>query len=254
MSNKKKGNEASFEDLFMNNSSDTEKEKNHIYFYSDVTKESCLDLNRKINDLNKELLKLAIEYEIEPPNIYLHINSFGGCIYSALSTIDTILNSKIPVISIIEGSAASAATLISMVCHKRYMMKNSYMLIHQLSTGAYGKYAELRDEYINNKKFMSILYKLYYEHTTMDINTIKKLMKHDLWLDYEECLNYGIIDDIYNGDKSNLTIRNHHNSNSYSSNNINKKRRLADSVDCNDSDDDIDDIIPKKTKKRKTNK
>jgi hypothetical protein len=31
-------------------------------------------------------------------------------------------------------------------------------------------------------------------------------MKHDLWLYYEECLNYGIIDDIYNGDKSNLTI------------------------------------------------
>ena len=118
MSNKKKGNDTSLEDLFMNNTSDTDKEKNHIYFYSDVTKESCLDLNRKINDLNKELLKLAIEYEIEPPNIYLHINSFGGCIYSALSTIDTILNSKIPVISIIEGSAASAATLISMVCHK----------------------------------------------------------------------------------------------------------------------------------------
>jgi hypothetical protein len=65
-------------------------------------------------------------------------------------------------------------------------------------------------------------------------------MKHDLWLDYEECLNYGIIDDIYNGDKSNLTI-----------NNINKKRRLADSVDCNESDDDIDDIIPKKSKNKK---
>jgi hypothetical protein len=32
-----------------------DSDKNHIYFYTDVTQESCLDLNRKINDLNKEL-------------------------------------------------------------------------------------------------------------------------------------------------------------------------------------------------------
>ena len=32
-----------------------DKETNHIYFYSDVDQHSCLELNRKINDLNKEL-------------------------------------------------------------------------------------------------------------------------------------------------------------------------------------------------------
>jgi len=49
---------------------DTEKDKNHLYFYTDVTQESCLDLNRKINDLNKELLKHSIEYDCPPPSIF----------------------------------------------------------------------------------------------------------------------------------------------------------------------------------------
>jgi len=54
-----------------------EKEKNHIYFYSEVSDVTCLDLSRKINDLNKDLQKHALDFDIEPPNIYLHINSNG---------------------------------------------------------------------------------------------------------------------------------------------------------------------------------
>jgi ATP-dependent protease ClpP protease subunit len=127
-----------------------DNEKNHIYFYTDVDQYTCLELNKKINNLNKELLQYAIEYETEPPNIYLHINSFGGSLFAAFSTIDTIINSKIPIISIIEGCAASAATIISIVCHKRYMTPNSYMLIHQLSSGSNGKFKELKDDFINN--------------------------------------------------------------------------------------------------------
>ena len=72
-------------------------------------------LNKKINELNKILLKQSIDYDIKPINIYLHINSFGGSLFAAFSTIDTIINSQIPIISIVEGAAASAATLISIV-------------------------------------------------------------------------------------------------------------------------------------------
>jgi ATP-dependent protease ClpP protease subunit len=85
------------------------------------------------------------------------------------------MNSKIPFVSIIEGCAASAATIISMVCHKRYCTSNSFMLIHQLSSGASGKYEEMKDDFMNDTKLMELLYKLYLEHTTMDIKTIKKV-------------------------------------------------------------------------------
>jgi ATP-dependent protease ClpP protease subunit len=194
----------------------SDKEHNHIYFYTEVDKDTCLDLNRKINELNKELLKHAIEYETEPPNIYLHINSFGGSLFAAFSTIDTIMNSRIPIISIIEGSAASAATIISMVCHKRYITANSFMLIHQLSTGASGKYEEMKDDFMNDTALMELLYKLYLEHTSMDLKTIKRVLKRDLWWGADKCVENGLVDEIYKGNFMNIKLKKHFSLNSES--------------------------------------
>ncbi len=185
-----------------------DQEKNHIYFYTDVDQDSCLDLNRKINDLNKELLKHSIEYDCPPPNIYLHINSLGGCLLSAFSTIDTIKNSRVPVVSIIEGCAASAATIMSMVCSKRYITENSFMLIHQLSTSASGKYEEMKDDFMNDTKFMDLLYKLYAKHTTMSDSQIKNVLTRDIWWDSGECLKAGLVDDIWDSNMTSVHIKN----------------------------------------------
>lgn len=185
-----------------------DKERNHIYFYSDVDQDTCLDLNRKINDLTKELLKVAIDYDCEPPNIYLHINSNGGCLLSALATVDAIKNSRIPIISIVEGCAASAATIISMSCHKRYITPNSFMLIHQLSTGVYGKYEEIKDDFINDTTFMERLYELYREHTNMDDKKIKTVMSRDIWWDMKECLANGLVDGVWDSNMTSLRIKN----------------------------------------------
>lgn len=184
--------------LFGMNKDTLLKEKNHIYFYGDVTQENCLELNRRINEVNKELLKYAIEFDWEPPNIYLHINSSGGDLLAAFSTVDAIRNSRIPIISIVEGSAASAATVMSMVCHKRYITENSFMLIHQLSTGIYGKYEEIKDDYLNDTKFMERLYKLYRDHTKMNDAKIKTILSRDIWWDANECITNGLVDDIWN--------------------------------------------------------
>jgi ATP-dependent Clp endopeptidase proteolytic subunit ClpP len=183
----------------MNKDDITETELNHIYFYRPVTKESCLDLNKKINEMTKKLLKHAIDYDIDPPNIYLHINSNGGSLLDALSTIDTIKNSQIPIISIIEGAAASAATLISVVCSHRYATESSVMLIHQLTTGCYGKYEEIKDDFENDTHLMNYIYNLYVKHTKLELEIIKNIMKRDIWLSSSKCLEYGFIDDLWTG-------------------------------------------------------
>jgi ATP-dependent protease ClpP protease subunit len=265
----------------MHQPSFSDKERNHIYFYTEVDKDTCLDLNRKINELNKELLKHSIEYETEPPNIYLHINSFGGSLFAAFSTIDTIMNSRIPIISIIEGAAASAATIISMVCHKRYITPNSFMLIHQLSTGASGKYEEMKDDFMNDTALMELLYKLYLEHTSMDIKTIKRVLKRDLWWNADKCLENGLVDEIHKGDFLNINLKNHFTQSLFDSNKVSEiqskgkknsieeiknalstvsssKRKRIDTIlaepDESDSDDDVDEPISTINKKKSKSK
>ena len=150
-----------------NNETETKVVDNHIYYYSSVSKKSALELNIKLREVENKLLKKYNDHNNHQEYIYLHINSFGGSVFSAFSVIDTIKNMKVPVVSIIEGAAASAATLISVMCDYRIIYKTSYMLIHQLSSGSWGKMSELEDEMENLKELMNAIRKIYKEHTNI---------------------------------------------------------------------------------------
>ena len=171
--------------------------ENNIFFYCGVTKKNILKLITAINDVTKRLKIMNIEYGVDNLKINLHINSFGGSVFAALSAIDTIMANEIPIVSIVEGGAASAATLISVVCHERKITPNSFMLVHQLSSGFWGKMEEIKDEFKNLKKLMKTLTKIYKDHTSIDdseYTTVKDLLKKDLWLSSSECLKYGMVD------------------------------------------------------------
>ena len=90
-----------------------------IFFYSEVTKDSILNLNKSLRTVSNTLVNVATTYEIETPPVKLHINSLGGSLLDCFSTVDYIRTSKVPIHTIIEGSAASAATIISVSGHKR---------------------------------------------------------------------------------------------------------------------------------------
>jgi ATP-dependent Clp protease protease subunit len=100
------------------------------------------------------------------------------------------------VISIIDGCAASAATIMSVTAQERLMHENSFMLIHQLSSMMWGKYAELKDDMVNNDMLMEKIKGIYEEHTKIPKKELSKLLSHDLWWDAKKCLQYGLIDDI----------------------------------------------------------
>ena len=117
--------------------------------------------------------------------IYLHINSSGGCIFSAFNAIDYIEASRVPVYTIIEGATASAGTLISICGKRRYIRPNAHMLIHQLSSECWGKMSEIQDEFIKSH---------YKKHTSIPEKELRKLLKHDLWLHSDMCIDYGLVD------------------------------------------------------------
>ena len=93
-----------------------------------------------------------------------------------MSIIDIIKSSKLVEIHcIIEGMAASAASLIAICCHKRYIHRNSNILIHQLRAGSYGKLCDLDDEHSNIQEWHKKMVKLYKDHTRL---SEKEIMKH----------------------------------------------------------------------------
>jgi len=170
-----------------------------IFFYSEVSKSSVLELNKQLRELAIKQINVGAVQEMPTPAIRLHINSPGGSLLDGFAAVDYIRNCKAPVHTVIDGSAASAATLMSVVATgKRYINKHGFMLIHQLSSGLWGKYEDQIDDMKNSELFMKTIYELYKDHTKIPEKTLKEILKRDLWFDAKTCLKYGLVDEILN--------------------------------------------------------
>ena len=80
-----------------------------IKFYTDITQESCLDLQKKIFEYTEEINSLGSKHVIN-----IHIQSSGGSVVPALYTCGIISNNPVPIHTHVDGLAASAASLIGL--------------------------------------------------------------------------------------------------------------------------------------------
>ena len=79
-------------------------------------------------------------------DITLHIDSPGGSVKSGLSMIDVMTYIKSDVITINTGMAASMASILlgAGAKGKRFSLKNSKVMLHQVSSGAQGNIQDMR--------------------------------------------------------------------------------------------------------------
>lgn len=171
---------------------------NSINFYADVAGITCAELNRLLRELDVRMqhAKITMHDPDFDPTIHLRINSYGGEIFAGLSTVDVIRSLRTKVYTYVEGAAASAATLISIAGKKRFIGKNSFMLLHQLSSVCAGTFERLEDEHENNKRIMNSMKSLYKEYTKIPMKELDQILKRDIWFDANTCLKYGIVDAI----------------------------------------------------------
>lgn len=174
-----------------------EGEDNIIYFYSSVDLKANFRLNKEISSIGRQMEMVAVKLGMDiPPPLHLRINSYGGSVFAAFGSIDYIMKSKTPVYTYIDGCAASAGTIMSVCGAKRFMGENAYMLIHQLSSGMWGKYQELQDDMKNSDNLMKRIKEIYEAKTKIPKAKMDEILKHDLWWDAKTCLRYGLVDEI----------------------------------------------------------
>lgn len=194
---------------FMTKEEKVYRRKNDIFFNCEVTNENVKKLEKLISEVveeykefceeinNKNKYLVSVE-KIEPKPIMLHITSVGGSLFHGFRAVDIIQSCPVPIHTIIEGYAISAASLMAVVGKKRYIHKNSYMLIHQLSShNEGGKYEELVDNFTNNKELMNHIVNIYKENSKMNKRDISNALKHDLYWSSETCIQKGLCDEIY---------------------------------------------------------
>lgn len=165
--------------------------RNTVYFHSPVTRESVLLLIQKLD----EAATFALTHGT---TVQLFIHSEGGDVFAGLSGMNHIQACRCRVTCIADGFVASAATFLFMGGHERRGMKHSTVLIHQLSTGFWGKFVELKDEVANSEQLMETLCDLYTTRTTLDRERVQQMLEKELTMTSQQCLDIGLYESIYN--------------------------------------------------------
>jgi len=206
----KKNQEIEFDEDMLENimgrdvgAEDNDYNNNEYFLYSDISVQTVMSILKFIKNAEKRWKAFLSDYSdlvetAEPKPLKIYINSNGGEIFAAIPLIDAIKNCTIPVHTYVEGIAASAASLISIAGHKRFITKNSFMLIHELRTGIEGNYADIMDEKENCDKLMGVIKNSYLTKTNGKLSpkVLEKILKRDILLSSTECVDYGLVDEI----------------------------------------------------------
>lgn len=141
---------------------------------------------------------LFLEADNPTEDIIMYINSPGGYVSALLSIYDTMNYIKPDVSTMCIGQAASAAAFIlsAGAKGKRYALKNSRIMLHQVSAGASGHIEDMqiaiKESICLNEKLISELSKI----TKKSIKRIKRDIDRDYYMSAEEAEDYGVIDKV----------------------------------------------------------
>ena len=130
-------------------------------------------------------------------DINLVISSYGGDVYAMLGTIDYFNSLPVKVNTHCLGACMSAAAVI-LACGtgKRTMSENSTVMVHEGSAFEAGKTSDVLKGADHLKKLQSNINRILGEVTGKDQEFWEEVSRQDTYLTAEECLDYGIIDEI----------------------------------------------------------
>lgn len=131
-------------------------------------------------------------------DISIYINTPGGSVSSGLAIYDTIKKLKCDVKTICVGTASSMGAFIlsSGTRGKRYALKNSQILIHQVIGGAHGQASDILIEAEHIKKVKDRINKILADNTGQNIEKIIEDTDRNNWMFADEAKEYGIIDKV----------------------------------------------------------
>lgn len=153
----------------------------------------CMELERMILRWNME--DKGIPPEDRKP-IYIYLHSTGGYAYYMWSLIDTMLASVTPVYTVNMGQCMSAAALIFMAGHKRFMMPRAKVLIHQGYNKIEGEAQKVMDQTASYKKELKEMQDYILSRTAIPASSLSKKKNNDWELDAAYCLDHKVCDRI----------------------------------------------------------
>jgi len=169
----------------------------YVTLSGEVSEESA----KKFRDdlMRAENMAKKAKQEIVP----VVIDSYGGDVYALLSMVDAIRNFPYKVATIVESKAMSAGAILFScgVEGHRYVAPNATVMIHDVSSFAIGKQAELKASAEESERLNKLIYGIMANNCGHDnpdffFDMVTKKRGADWFLTAAECSKYNLANHI----------------------------------------------------------
>ena len=146
--------------------------------------------------------KMGVAQNTGQPVVPVIIDSYGGQVYSLMSMIAAIKSSKVPVATIVEGKAMSCGVILASCGAKgmRYISEDATLMVHDVSSGAWGKNSEIQASADETKRLNEKIYQILAENTGKTAKwfhkKINKRGRADWFVEPNRAIEIGICDKI----------------------------------------------------------
>lgn len=169
--------------------------------YSRLLKERVIFLVGPVEDYTANVVvaqMLFLESENPDKDIHLYVNSPGGAVTAGMAIYDTMQYIKPDVSTICVGQAASmgAVLLAGGTYGKRFCLPHSRVMIHQPLGGFSGQASDFDIHAREILRVRERLNKILADHTGQPLEKIAEDTERDRFLEAEEAMNYGLVDEV----------------------------------------------------------
>ena len=173
--------------------------------FSRLMRDRILWVAGEVNDNMSTIVQAQLMFldNSDKTDITMHIDSPGGSVKSGLSIVDIMNFISCDIRTVNTGMAASMGSILlgAGTKGKRSSLRFSRTMLHQSSGGFRGNIQDAEIDMKEWSKINNTLFGLLGEYCNKDADQVKLDATRDLWLDSQEAVDYGIIDEIVKSKK-----------------------------------------------------
>lgn len=162
-----------------------------LYIFGDICAWAWQDVGEQSGVTIVNQLK-----ELDVDTINVHINSYGGDVSEGLAIYNVLREHKAQIVTICDGFACSAASVVFMAGDRRVMQPASLLMIHNAWTVAMGNAAQLRKTADDIETITQASVEAYKKVATISEEEIKALMDAETWILPKDAVEYGFATEI----------------------------------------------------------
>lgn len=175
--------------------------------FSRLLKDGIIMLSGEVNDSMADVVISQMLYlQEESPNkpIKLYINSPGGSVFDGMAIYDVMKMVSNTVETYCLGKACSMGSVLLAggTPGHRYSLPHSKIMIHQVLGGFSGQATDIQIAAKSIQSTKEMITELISKDSGQDYAKVMEDMERDKWMTPEEAKEYGLIDHIFNYNKT----------------------------------------------------